>query len=106
MMVWNVLMLEPDGRAALTEQLRPPSGFHLRHAVATTFTLDLTTALSIPLAFAAHRVRESQDPIAILDAVRRAADKIDVFVQAGQIFEPRVASASPNTSTIRPTVPT
>ena len=85
-------MLEPDGRAALTEQLRPPSGFQLAHAVATTFTLDLTTALSVPLAFAAHRVRESRDPIAILDAVRRAADKIDVFAQAGEVFEPRVAS--------------
>lgn len=85
-------MLEPDGRAALTEQLRPPSGMQLLRAVATTFTLDLTTALSIPLAFAAHRVRESRDPIAILDAVRRAADKIDVFAQAGQIFEPRPVS--------------
>ncbi|GAA2771367.1 phospholipase D family protein [Mycolicibacterium pallens] len=85
-------MLEPDGRAALTEQLRPPSGFQLSHAVATTFTLDLTTALSVPLAFAAHRARDSQDPIAILDAVRRAADKIDVFAQAGQVFEPRVTS--------------
>ena len=85
-------MLEPDSRAALTEQLRPPSGFHLAHAVATTFTLDMTTALSVPLAFAAHRVRESRDPIAILDAVRRAADKIDIFAQAGQVFEPRTAS--------------
>jgi hypothetical protein len=85
-------MLEPDGRAALTEQLRPPSGFELSHAVATTFTLDLTTALSVPLAFAAHRVRESRDPIAILDAVRKAADKIDVFAQAGQIIEPRATS--------------
>ena len=85
-------MLEPDGRAALTEQLRPPSGFHLAQAVATTFTLDLTTALSVPLSFAAHRVRESRDPIAILDAVRRAADRIDVFAQAGQVFEPRINS--------------
>jgi len=85
-------MLEPDGRAALTEQLRAPSGFHLAHAVATTFTLDLTTALSVPLSFAAHRVRDSKDPIAILDAVRRAANRIDVFAQAGQVFEPRVNS--------------
>jgi hypothetical protein len=91
-MVWSVRMPEPDGRAALTEQLRPPTGFQLAHAVATTFTLDLTTALSVPLAFAAHRVRDSRDPIAILDAVRRAADKIDVFAQAGQVFEPRGAS--------------
>jgi hypothetical protein len=92
MMAWSVQMLEPDGRAALTEQLRPPSGFQLAHAVATTFTLDLTTALSVPLAFAAHRLRESRDPIAILNAVRRAADKIDVFAQAGEVFEPRVRS--------------
>lgn len=82
-------MLEPDGRAALTEQLRPPIGFQLSHAVATTFTLDLTTALSVPLSFAAHRARDSNDPIAILDALRRATDKVDVFAQAGQIFEPR-----------------
>ncbi|MFL0243219.1 phospholipase D family protein [Mycobacterium sp. SMC-17] len=85
-------MFEPDTRAALTEQLRPPSGFQLEHCVATTFTLDLTAALAIPLAFAAHRVGESRDPIAILDAVRRAADKFDVFAQAGQVSEPRVGS--------------
>lgn len=85
-------MLEPDARAALTEQLRPPAGYELVHAVGTTFTLDLTSALAVPLSFAAHRVRESDDPIAILDAVRRAADRVDVFAQAGQIAAPRQAS--------------
>lgn len=85
-------MLEPDGRAALTEQLRPPSGFTLVHAVGTTFTLDLTSALAVPLSFAGHYVRETDDPIAILDAVRRAADRVDVFAQAGQIAAPRTAS--------------
>jgi len=85
-------MLEPDGRAALTEQLRPPSGFSLIHAVGTTFTLDLTSALAVPLSFAGHHVRETNDPIAILDAVRRATDRVDVFAQAGQIAAPRAAS--------------
>jgi len=85
-------MLEPDGRAALTEQLRPPSGYTLIHAVGTTFTLDLTSALSVPLSFAGHHVRETDDPIAILDAVRRAADCVDLFAQAGQIVAPRQAS--------------
>ena len=85
-------MLEPDARAALTEQLRPPAGYELVHAVGTTFTLDLTSALAIPLSFAAHRVRENDDPIAILDAVRRAADRVDIFAQAGQIVAPRQAS--------------
>lgn len=85
-------MLEPDARAALTEQLRPPSGYELVHAVGTTFTLDLTSALAVPLSFAGHQVRESDDPIAILDAVRRAADRVDIFAQAGQIAVPKQAS--------------
>jgi hypothetical protein len=85
-------MLEPDGRAALTEQLRPPVGFELVHAVGTTFTLDLTSALSVPLSFASSQVRESTDPVAILDAVRRAAERIDIFAQAGQITVPAQAS--------------
>lgn len=78
-------MLEPQTRAALSEQLRPPSGFELVHAVGTTFTLDLATALSVPLSFAAHRVADHVDPIGVLDAVRRSADRIDVFAQAGAI---------------------
>lgn len=78
-------MLEPQTRATLTEQLRPPAGFELVHAVGTTFTLGLDTALSVPLAFGARGVAEQDDPIAILDAVRRAADRVDVFAQAGEI---------------------
>ncbi|MET0885088.1 MAG: phospholipase D family protein [Mycetocola sp.] len=85
-------MLEPDARAALTEQLRPPHGYELANAVGTTFTLDLTSALAIPLSFAGHEVRESDDPIAILDAVRRAAERVDLFAQAGHIAVPRQAS--------------
>jgi hypothetical protein len=78
-------MLEPQTRAALTDMLHPPSGFSLSHAVATTFTLDLDTALTVPLSFAAHRVTADEDPIGILDAVRRAAAKVDIFAQAGQV---------------------
>lgn len=78
-------MLEPQTRATLTEQLRPPAGFELVHAVGTTFTLGLDSALSVPLAFAARGVAEQDDPIAVLDAVRRAADRVDVFAQAGEI---------------------
>ncbi|MCS0499194.1 phospholipase D family protein [Protaetiibacter mangrovi] len=76
-------MLEPQSRATLTDQLRPPTGFELVHAVGTTFTLDLTTALSVPLSFAAHRATDPRDPIGVLDAVRRVADRIDLFAQAG-----------------------
>jgi hypothetical protein len=80
-----IAMLEPQTRAALTDMLHPPSGFTLSHAVATTFTLDLDTALTIPLSFAARRVTADDDPVGILDAVRRAAARVDIFAQAGQI---------------------
>lgn len=78
-------MLEPQTRVTLTELLHPPAGFVLAHAVATTFTLDLDTALTIPLSLAARRVTTDDDPIGILDAVRRAADRVDIFAQAGEI---------------------
>jgi len=78
-------MLEPQSRAALTEQLRPPTGFELSHAVGTTFTLDLATALAVPLSFASHRLSAQDDTLGVLDAIRRAADRVDVFAQAGEI---------------------
>lgn len=85
-------MLEPDIRAVLTEQLRPPVGYRLVHAVGTTLTLDLTTLLSIPLAFAGRDARDSNDPVAILDSLRRHSDRIDVFCQAGMIAVPQRAT--------------
>ncbi|ACZ31351.1 conserved hypothetical protein [Xylanimonas cellulosilytica DSM 15894] len=78
-------MLEPQSRATLTDILHPPAGFSLVYALATTFTLDVDTALTIPLSFAARRVTSDDDPIGILDAVRRAADRIDIFAQTGQV---------------------
>ncbi len=78
-------MLEPQSRAALTEQLAPPPGYELVHAVGTTFTLDLATALTVPLCFASHRVSAADDQLGILNAIRRAADRVDVFAQAGEI---------------------
>ncbi|HTL41731.1 MAG TPA: hypothetical protein VL294_09680 [Pseudolysinimonas sp.] len=77
-------MLEPQSRAALTEQLKPPPGFELSHAVGTTFTLDLATALAVPLSFASQRL-STDDTLGVLDAIRRAADRVDVFAQAGEI---------------------
>lgn len=78
-------MLEPQTRAALTDLLHPPAGFALSHAVGTTFTLDLDTALMVPLSFAARRLTADDEPLGILDAARRAADRVDIFAQAGQI---------------------
>lgn len=78
-------MLEPQSRAALTEQLKAPTGFELAHAVGTTFTLDLATALAVPLSFASHRLAVQDDTLGVLDAIRRAADRVDIFAQTGEI---------------------
>lgn len=84
-------MLEPDGRQPLLDALRPPPGFVLDRAVGTSYSLDLLALLTAPLAFAlfdrvtADGEKLDVDPIALLEAVRRHADQIDIFCQAGQV---------------------
>lgn len=85
-------MLAPDDRALLLDGLRPPPGFRLERAVGTTFTLDLETALTVPLAFAGYALTATPDPIAIMEALRSSADRLDVFFQAGAVQIPRKAS--------------
>lgn len=108
-------MLEPQSRAALTEQLKPPAGFELSHAVGTTFTLDLATALAVPLSFASHRLAAQGDTLGVLDSIRRAADRVDVFAQAGEIsmgtrsdlvafLEPMVHPVAPRRGLFHPKV--
>lgn len=81
-------MLAPDERVVLLDQLRPPQGFDLDYAVATTFTLGMAAALVPPLAFAGTALRSSNDPVAALEAVRSCANRVDVFCQAGMIAIP------------------
>lgn len=86
-------MLEPDRRALLIDALRPPVGCAFDRAVGTTFTLDLDALLIAPVAFVLYDIdRDDQrvriDPISLLEAVRRHADHIDLFCQAGEIRVP------------------
>lgn len=86
-------MLEPEGRQFLLDALRPPAGLGLDRAIGTTYTLDLTALLTAPVGFAlldreASDGRSTADPVALLDAVRRNAERIDIFCQAGAIALP------------------
>jgi alkylhydroperoxidase/carboxymuconolactone decarboxylase family protein YurZ len=85
---WRKTVLPPDGRAVLVELLRPPPGAELARGIATTFTLDLVSALAAPLSFAGHRLGSAKDPEAIMQAVTMAADRLDIFCQAGQLNVP------------------
>jgi len=86
-------MLKPDERAHLLELLRPPCGCELDFAVGTTFSLDLISALMLPLSFAFFDWEQADgelvaDPLALLEALRRYGDRFTVFCQSGQIRLP------------------
>ncbi len=81
----RTVVLAPDSRELLLDALRPPAGCLLDRAVATTFTLSLETALTVPLAFAGFRLDEHPDPIEVMQSLRGMSDRIDIFCQAGAI---------------------
>jgi len=87
-------MLEPQSRTLLLDVLKPPPDYSLDYAVGTTFTLDLVALLAAPLAFAlldrsGPDGRISGDPVALLEALRRNADRFSIFCQAGRISVPK-----------------
>ena len=86
-------MLDPSARHVYLDALRPPPDFQLDRAVATTFSLDLLTLLAAPLSFALfecdHAEQALANPIAVLEALRRATGKFTVFCQRGRISVPR-----------------
>jgi hypothetical protein len=91
-------MLAPDHRKTLIDSLRPPSGFRLDVAVGTTYSLNLTTLLVVPAAYALFdtgRMNEDEEPaardltpIGLLDALRRTDGRITLFCDAAQIAPP------------------
>lgn len=86
-------MLHPRDRRLLLGALRPPTGYELDCAIGTTFSLDLLALLTTPLAFTFFDLetqdgRPTADPLALLEAVRRHADRITIFCHAGRISVP------------------
>jgi hypothetical protein len=90
-------MLEPLDRGHFLQVLRPPDGYEVDVALGTTYSLDLMTLLSVPLSFALFDWEDDEgqathDPLILLEALRRYADKIHVFCQAGGIHLPAKTS--------------
>lgn len=94
-------MLDPHDRTSLFEALRPPAGFALDAAVGTSFTVDLEALLTAPIAFALYESSQTEplepqeqddaaavEPVGLLEAIRRHAERITLFCQAGQIAVP------------------
>ena len=89
----------------LTEALRPPPGYRVETAVGTTYSLNLTALLLAPLSFAVFDQANSTDidaldPIRLLEAVSRHAERTTVFCQAGGIHVPsNYGGSSPSPKT-------
>lgn len=86
-------MLSPNNRSVYTDALTPPAGFVLDRAVAATFSMDLTTLLSVPLQLVLQSTEDRdelmRDPISLYEALQRATERVHVFVQHGRIQAPR-----------------
>lgn len=85
-------MLAPHNRTQLLESLRPPAGYRLSDAIATTYSLDLLALLVAPVGFTSFELQDSDGPIIgdgdtlmLLRTIRRHADHMTIFCQAGQI---------------------
>lgn len=84
-------MLEPAVRLMYLEELRPPEGYRLDRAVATTFTMDLMALLIAPFSMALMEQREqdgSRSPLALLAALRKTSNRLAVFCDRGRIAVP------------------
>ena len=83
-------MLHPNDRSLYTDALTPPPGYVLDQAIGTTYTLDPTTLLTVPvhLGLAVRRKGVGVDPVDLLGALRRVADRITVYAQCGRMQAP------------------
>lgn len=93
-------MLEPKDRQTLLQLLRPPLGCHFDCAIGTTYSLDLIALLTTPLAMAMFDWQDAEgelssdpelpgvNPLELLESLRRCANRVHIFCQAGQISVP------------------
>ena len=84
-------MLNPDSRSLYTETLTPPPGFVFDEAIGTTYSLDPATLLGVPvhLALASRPKGGDGDVLALLEGLRRVADRMTVYGQRGRMIVPR-----------------
>lgn len=85
-------MLALDDRRLFLNALRPPPGYEFDRGIGTTFTLDLTALLIAPLSLSLLDGIDSpttiDDPVLLLEGLRRSAERITIFCQAGRISVP------------------
>lgn len=83
------LPLHPDVRNLYGASLRPPPGYVFDAGVATTFSLDLETALAVPVALALFSSENTEEllksPLALPEGLERTAERLAIFCEGGRI---------------------
>src|SRR4051812_35691952 len=90
-------MLDPQDRTVLLDALSPPNGYAFDEGIGTTYSLDLISLLSVPLAFTRfewddEKGQLTSDPVLLMEALRRHIKRLTVFCQAGQTKIPKPAN--------------
>jgi len=83
-------MLSPDARSIYTSAVSPPPGYVFDQALATTYSLDPATLLTLPthLALAARSSDKDIDPILLLESLRRLAGRFSIYVDLAGMKPP------------------
>ena len=85
-------MLNPNyDRLDYGKILAPPAGYVLDFAVGTTYSLDLDALVGASLALGLSEETDSEvmnNPVCLLEALRRTGDKVALFCEGGQIYLP------------------
>ena len=84
-----------DNRLDYGKSLCPPDGYTLDQAVATSYSADLQTLLSIPVALVYSQTLEgnlSEARIQLLEAIKSFSQKVLIYHQKGQLHVPAKAN--------------
>ena len=91
-------MLDPQDRTVLLEALAPPEGYTFDEGIGTTYTLDLISLLSVPLAFTLFEWEDDKgqptsNPVLLMEALRRHINRLSIFCQAARTSIPKPPNA-------------
>ena len=83
-------MLSPDARSLYTGAVTPPPGYVFDQAIATSYSLDPETLLllSAHMALARSPYAERENPIGLLESLRRLSGRLSVYVDRDHIKAP------------------
>jgi hypothetical protein len=95
-MDWEHLMFKPTSdRLDYSQILAPPAGYETVFAVGTTYSLDLDALIGACIALGLSESTDSalkDNPLYLLEALRKTSDKLIIFCEAGQIKAPGISN--------------